>query len=41
MMYAVKEGHVEVVKECFDQVDHTITTKVCCIVTCTYSVNNV
>ena len=27
-MYAVKEGHVEVVRECFDQVDHAIKTKV-------------
>lgn len=28
VMYAIKEGHVELVKECFDKVEHTITTKV-------------
>jgi hypothetical protein len=28
VMYAVKEGHIEIVKECFDLVDHAITTKV-------------
>ena len=28
VMYAVKEGHAEIVKECYDQVDHAITTKV-------------
>lgn len=28
-MYAVKEGHVELLKECFDMVEHGVKTKVC------------
>ena len=31
VMYAVKAGHVELVKECFDKVEHALTTKVYCV----------
>ena len=37
VMYAVKEGHVELVKECFDKVEQDITTEVHC--TCASTVN--
>ena len=31
VMYAVEAGHIELVKECFDKVEHAITTKVYCV----------
>ena len=39
-MYAVKEGHIEIVKECFDLVDHAITTKVYIVLYYNYYINS-